>query len=247
MPLLAGTKAILVDIEGTTTPIAFVHETLFPFAESRLESCCARAGSSPEVTDALRLLRDEYEGERGDGAADLPRFGDGSSYARHLMQLDRKSTGLKALQGMIWQEGYRSGALRAPVFPDVAPAFERWCTAGIRLRVFSSGSVLAQKLLFGHTDHGDLTAYFEGYHDTTTGPKKEARSYLAIADAFSLVAGEVLYLSDVVEELDAAAAAGMQTGLVDRPGNRPQPASDYPVYREFRLRMIRGQTSSLSP
>ena len=234
MPLLPGTKAILVDIEGTTTPIAFVHETLFPFAEARLEQCCARAGSSPGVTDALRLLRDEYEGQPRDRRPELPPFGDGSSYARHLMQLDRKSTGLKALQGIIWEEGYRSGALRAPVFADVPEAFDRWKGAGIRLRVFSSGSVLAQRLLFAHTDHGDLTPYFEGYHDTTTGPKKEARSYLAIVDGFSLPAAEVLYLSDVVVELDAAGEAGMQTGLLDRPGNHPQPPSDHPVYRDFR-------------
>lgn len=234
MPLLPGTKAILLDIEGTTTPIAFVHEILFPFAEARLEQYCARAASSPGLADALRLLRDEYEGQRRDGGPDLPPFGDGSAYARHLMRLDRKSTGLKALQGIIWEQGYRSGALRAQLFADVPRAFERWKDAGIRLRVFSSGSVLAQKLLFAHTDHGDLTGYFEGYHDTTTGAKRETRSYLAIADAFSLPAAEVLYLSDVVVELDAAHEAGMQTGLVDRPGNHPQPPSDHPLYSDFR-------------
>jgi len=234
LPLCPGTRAILVDIEGTTTPIAFVHEILFPFAEARLGESCARGGSSPGIGGALRLLRDEYEGERRDGGPELPPFGDGSPYARHLMQLDRKSTGLKALQGIIWDEGYRSGALEAQVFADVPQAFDRWRAAGIRLRVFSSGSVLAQKLLFAHTDHGDLTAYFEGYHDTTTGPKKEARSYVAISDAFSLPAGEVLYLSDVVVELDAAGEAGMRTGLVDRPGNHPQPPSDHPVYGDFR-------------
>ncbi len=234
MPLLRGTKAILLDIEGTTTPIAFVHEILFPFADARLEQYCARGGSSPGAAEALQLLRDEYEGERRDGGVDLPPFGDGSSYARHLMQLDRKSTGLKALQGIIWEEGYRSGSLRAQVFADVPGAFDRWRVAGVRLRVFSSGSVLAQKLLFAHTDHEDLTAYFEEYHDTTTGPKKQTRSYLAIADAFGLAAGEVLYLSDVVGELDAAGGAGMQTGLLDRPGNPSQPPSDHPVYRDFR-------------
>ena len=227
------TRAVLLDIEGTTTPIAFVHETLFPFAEARLERSCARAGSIPGIADALRLLRDEYEGECRGGRTELSPFGDGSPYARHLMQLDRKSTGLKTLQGIIWEEGYRSGALRAPVFADVPPALECWKAAGIRLRVFSSGSVLAQKLLFAHTDHGDLTAHFEGYHDTTTGPKRQAQSYAAIADAFGLAAEDVLYLSDIVEELDAAGGAGMQTGLLDRPGNHPQPPSEHPVYRDF--------------
>jgi enolase-phosphatase E1 len=245
VPLPPGNKAVLVDIEGTTTPIAFVHETLFPFAQARLEQCCARAGSSPGVTRALRRLREEHAAERRDGGSELLPFGDGSAYARHLMQLDRKSTGLKALQGIIWEAGYRSGALRAPVFADVPEALERWEGAGIRLRVFSSGSVLAQKLLFAHTDHGDLTAYFEGYHDTTTGSKQEQRSYVAIADAFSLAAGEVLYLSDVVAELDAAGAAGMQTGLLDRPGNQPQPPSNHPVYRDFRT--LRVDPCGLTP
>lgn len=237
LPPAPGTRAILVDIEGTTTPIAFVHETLFPFAATRLERCCAGSGSGPEIVDAIRRLRDEYESEPRGPQADLPPFGDGSPYAAYLMRLDRKSTGLKALQGILWEEGYRSGELRAPVFADVPEALADWTGRGVRLRVFSSGSVKAQKLLFAHTDHGDLTGYFEGYHDTTTGPKQESRSYRAIAAAFSLPAGEVLYLSDVVAELDTAAGAGMQTGLVDRPGNQPQPASEHPVFRDFRTLM----------
>jgi enolase-phosphatase E1 len=134
---------------------------------------------------------------------------------------------------VIWDEGYRTGALRSHVFPDVPPALAAWREAGIRLRVFSSGSVRAQKLLFAHTEAGDLTPLFEGFHDTTTGPKREASSYTAIADAYGLPAGEILFLSDVREELDAAAGAGMRTGMLVRPGNRPAEPGGHPVYRDF--------------
>ena len=222
-------EAILVDIEGTTTPIAFVHETLFPFAAARLETSCARAAADPRIHEALSLLRDEYE--RDD--ADLPVFGEGAPYAAYLMQRDRKSTGLKALQGLIWEVGYRTGELRSSVFPDVPQALERWRQDGARLRVFSSGSVLAQKLLFAHTERGDLTVHFEGYHDTTTGPKRESEAYAKIAGAFAMLADRILYLSDVVAELDAAAGAGMRTGLLLRPGNDPQPAHDHETYNDF--------------
>jgi enolase-phosphatase E1 len=149
------------------------------------------------------------------------------------MRLDRKSTGLKALQGLIWDEGYRSGALRGQVFPDVAPALAAWARSGVRLRIFSSGSVRAQKLLFGQSAAGDLARLFEGFHDTTTGPKQEPASYRAIAAAFALPPDSILFLSDVRGELDAAAAAGLRTGLLRRPGNRPADAGPHPVYSSF--------------
>lgn len=134
---------------------------------------------------------------------------------------------------MIWEEGYRSGELRGHVYPDVPGALAAWRAAGVRLRVFSSGSVQAQKLLFGHTEHGDLTPLFEGFHDTTTGPKREPGSYAAIAAAYGLAAGKILFLSDVREELDAAAEAGMRTGLLVRPGNRPAEPGGHAVYGSF--------------
>jgi enolase-phosphatase E1 len=149
------------------------------------------------------------------------------------MAQDRKSTGLKALQGLIWEEGYVRGELRGHVFPDVPPALAAWRGAGIALRVFSSGSVRAQKLLFGHSDHGDLAPLFAGFHDTTTGPKLESVSYQKIARAFRQEPAALLFLSDTAGELDAAAAAGYRTGRLDRPGNRPQPESEHPVYRSF--------------
>jgi enolase-phosphatase E1 len=232
VPLPAGVEAVLIDIEGTTTSISFVYDTLFPYAEARLEACCSRPDPSPELATALARLRQEYEDDAAQGA-DLPGFGDGAPYARHLMRLDRKSTGLKLLQGLIWDEGYRSGALRAHVFPDVPPALEAWARSGVRLRVFSSGSVHAQKLLFGHTAQGDLSPLFEGFHDTTTGPKQDPASYRAIAEAFALPPAAILFLSDVRGELDAAAAAGLRTGLLLRPGNHPADGGPHPAYTSF--------------
>ncbi len=232
MPLPEGIGAVLLDIEGTTTSISFVYDVLFPYAAARLDDYCSRPELEPEPAEALDRLRSEYDEEIAKGTP-LPPFGAGAAYARHLMAEDRKSTGLKLLQGLIWEEGYRTGELRGHVFPDVPPALKTWRDAGVRLRIFSSGSVRAQKLLFGNTDHGDLTPLFEGFHDTTTGPKREAASYAAIAGAYDLPAKEILFLSDVREELDAAAAAGMRTGLMVRPGNRPAEAGEHEVYRDF--------------
>jgi enolase-phosphatase E1 len=224
-------RGIVLDVEGTTTPIAFVHETLFPFAESRLADACARASADARIAEAVERLRQEHQAEPA--AASPPGFGDGAAYAGWLMRQDRKSTGLKALQGILWEAGYRSGELRAPLYDDVAPALRSWTRNGVRLRVFSSGSVLAQKLLFAHTEHGDLTDLFEDYHDTTTGPKREPGAYAAIARGFALPPGAILFLSDVVAELDAAREAGLATGLVVRPGNPPADPGPHPVYRDF--------------
>jgi enolase-phosphatase E1 len=224
--------AVLTDIEGTTTSISFVYDVLFPYAAARLDDYCGRPDPDPELAAALFRLRQDYDAEISQGVVLAP-FGNGADYARRLMAEDRKSTGLKLLQGVIWEEGYLSGTIQGHVFPDVPGALAAWRAAGRRLRVFSSGSVHAQKLLFGHTTHGDLTPLFEGFHDTTTGPKREASAYAAIAAAYGLPAGEILYLSDVREELDAAAAAGMRTGLLVRPGNRPTEPGGHAVYRDF--------------
>lgn len=233
MPLPKGTLGVLLDIEGTTTPITFVYDVLFPYAKSRLEAACQRASQNQSLRHAIELLREEHHREAPALGEALPPFGNGAPFALWLMEQDRKSTGLKALQGLIWEEGYRSGELKAEVFPDVFPALREWRERGIRLRIFSSGSVLAQKLLFGHTDHGDLTPHFEGYHDTTTGPKREARSYRAIAKAFNAPPETILFLSDMVEELDAASEAGMRTTLVVRPGNKPVGAHEHNVAWSF--------------
>jgi enolase-phosphatase E1 len=233
VPLPPGVEAVLTDIEGTTTSISFVYDTLFPYAEARLGAFCSRPSPGPELAGAIAQLRREHEEEARQGTAGLPGFGDGAPYARHLMRLDRKSTGLKQLQGLIWDEGYRAGDLRGEVFPDVPPALETWARLGVRLRVFSSGSVRAQKLLFGNTGQGDLARLFEGFHDTTTGPKQEPASYRAIAGELALPPAAILFLSDVRGELDAAATAGLRTGLLLRPGNRPVEPGPHPAYTSF--------------
>lgn len=230
MPLPGGVRAVLTDIEGTTTPLSFVLDVLFPYARRRLDAACA--SGDPRFAESLRLLREEHAAEKASGA-DLPGFGDGAPYAHWLMDRDRKSTALKMLQGILWEEGYRSGELKGQVYPDVAAALRTWQERGLRARVFSSGSVLAQKLIFGYSDQGDLLAFFEGFHDTTTGPKQVATSYQAIAEAFALPPEQILFLSDVTAELDAARAAAMHTGLLIRPGNRPAEPNGHPVYQSF--------------
>jgi enolase-phosphatase E1 len=147
-----------------------------------------------------------------------------------LMDRDVKATGLKQLQGLIWEGGFHSGALRSALFPDVAPALRAWAKAGVQMRIYSSGSTHAQRLFFAHTEAGDLTPLLSGYHDTTTGPKKAAASYTAIAADADVAPGEILFLSDVTEELDAARAAGLQTALAIRPGNREMAAGGHPQF-----------------
>jgi enolase-phosphatase E1 len=153
-----------------------------------------------------------------------------------LIDRDRKSTGLKSLQVKIWKQCYTDGTLKAELFADVAPALERWRQAGLKISIFSSGSSLAQKLLFAHTEAGDLTGLIDNYFDTTVGSKTDVESYRRISSALRLRPQDVLFISDVVPELDAAGAAGMQTVLCVRPGNQPQPfAERYKIIRDFDL------------
>ena len=213
-----GVRAILLDIEGTTTPVDFVYQVLFTYARAKVKSFLEEHpdAASPE----LELLRAEHEQDVARGAQP-PAWTDPVdpvSYVHWLMDQDRKSTGLKSLQGKIWEEGYRTGELRGEVYPDVPPAFERWREQGKKICIYSSGSVLAQKLLFSNSTAGDLTPFIEAHFDTTTGPKKEAESYRKIAAALSLPPSAIVFFSDVVAELDAARAAGMKTGLCVRDG-----------------------------
>lgn len=213
-------RAVLLDIEGTTTPISFVTDVLFPFARRNAAAFFTAHGHEPEVKADLALLAAERALERagappGDPLDPLP-------YLFWLMDADRKSTALKALQGRIWQDGYESGALVGDVYPDVALALARWRNAGIGAAIFSSGSVLAQRLLFAHTNAGDLRPFLGAFFDTTTGGKRDAESYTRIASALSRTPGDVLFVSDVAEELDAAKEAGMDIALCVRPGT-PEP------------------------
>ena len=196
-----GVRVVLLDIEGTTTPISFVYDTLFPYARSHLRAFLARRQHEPDVARAVSMLEDEPEA---------------------LMDRDSKSPGLKALQGMIWQEGYESGALRGVVFDDVPEALRRWRAAGIRAAIYSSGSVLAQRLIFGTTQFGDLTPELDAFFDTAVGAKREASSYRTIATELRCEPGEILFVSDVMQELSAAAAAGCQVALIVRQGNPAQ-------------------------
>jgi enolase-phosphatase E1 len=196
-------KAILIDIEGTTSSISFVHEVLFPFAKRELPTFIRENEEQPNVWEQLNAVRAQ------DPAAD-----DVDSIIATLMgwiEEDKKATPLKALQGMIWEAGYQSGELKGHLYKDAHQMMIRWKSQGIPLYIFSSGSIYAQKLLFGHSCFGDLNPLFSGNFDTTTGSKKEATSYLAIAGRMDFNATEILFLSDVGAELDAAKEAGMKT------------------------------------
>jgi enolase-phosphatase E1 len=196
-------KAILTDIEGTTSSLSFVKDVLFPYSRARMAEFVRAHAAEPPVAAQLAEVR------RVAGAAL-----DDDGVAARLVQWideDRKITPLKALQGMIWERGYRDGALEGHVYEDAVRNLRKWKAAGLRLYIFSSGSVLAQKLLFGHTAFGDLTPLFSGYFDTAIGNKREAGAYTAIAHEIGHAPQQILFLSDIREELDAARAAGMAT------------------------------------
>ncbi len=197
-------KAILTDIEGTTSAISFVHDVLFPYAREALPGFVSEYEADTVVAELLTDAR----AEAGEPDASTERIID---VLVDWIDQDRKATPLKSLQGLVWRKGYENGDFTGHVYADAVQGLRRWHEAGIRLYVYSSGSVGAQKLLFGNSDAGDLTPLFSGYFDTTTGHKKEAPSYAAIADEIAIDARDILFLSDVAEELDAASEAGMQT------------------------------------
>lgn len=219
-------RAVLLDIEGTTTSIAFVKDRLFPFAAEALEGFLAEHGTDPAVAAIL---------------AEVPGT-EKAATLRGWMASDAKVTPLKALQGLIWAQGYADGRLKGHLWPDVAACLRAWATAGVTLAIYSSGSVAAQRDLFGHSEAGDLVPLFAGFFDTRVGAKREAPSYAAIAAALGLPTGEILFLSDVAEELDAAVAAGLRGCQLVRAadgtvgsGRHPE-ATDFPgVARAFGL------------
>lgn len=197
-------RAVVTDIEGTTSSIAFVHEVLFPYAAAQLPGYVREHADDDEV----RALLDATRREAGEPDADTGRVID---ILLQWIAADRKATPLKALQGHIWRQGYDQGAFTGHIYPDAVNNLKRWHRAGVALYIYSSGSVAAQQLMFGNSDAGDLLPLFSGHFDTRIGHKREAASYRAIVEQIGLPAGEILFLSDVVEELDAARAAGMQT------------------------------------
>ncbi len=216
-------KAILLDIEGTTTPIDFVHKTLFPFSKAKLSEFVSK--NLPEMETEIVQLKKEYKTDFAEQIYGRD-FDENEpqtivNYLEFLIEADRKSTPLKTLQGKIWQKGYEAGELQSEVFDDVPTAFERWTSEKVLIAIYSSGSVLAQKLLFENTNHGDLTKYISNYFDTTTGAKKDKESYKIIVESLDLEAENIAFISDVPNELDAARNAGMQTILSVREGNAP--------------------------
>ncbi|WP_407351453.1 acireductone synthase [Luteimonas sp. R10] len=218
---------ILTDIEGTTSSISFVKDVLFPYARRELPRFVHLHGAEPEVRQWLDTVATDLGGACQDDVIVEALQG--------WIDQDRKHTALKALQGLLWAQGYRNGDYAAHVYPDAATALRRWHRAGRRLAVYSSGSVGAQKLFFAHSEAGDLTTLFDAYFDTETGGKREATSYARIAAALECSPDGLLFLSDVVEELDAAREAGLRTVLVDRREDYPQPRTGEATHGHARI------------
>lgn len=217
-------RAIVTDIEGTTSSIAFVKDVLFPYAARELPRFLEMNWQDPSVREQISALT---------GMTDEPveTPAQASRILQQWIHEDRKATPLKALQGMIWKSGYQNGDYQAHIYDDAVEQLRRWHKAGIPLYVYSSGSLAAQKLFFGHSEAGDLQPLFSGHFDTTTGAKQETASYQRIAKQINLPPAEILFLSDVTGELDAARQAGMQTVLVDRDGAAPE--CGHPRVRSF--------------
>lgn len=223
---MSNIRAILTDIEGTTSSISFVKDVLFPYARERLPAFVVTHADKPDVQHWLQ----EAAREAGLVSASEQEMID---LLIEWIDTDRKSTALKALQGMIWKDGYRESDFRAHVYKDAARCLHKWAAAGILLYVYSSGSVPAQKLLFAHTEEGDLTSVFSGYFDTETGQKRDRNSYAKISQAIEIPAAQILFLSDIAEELDAARAAGMRTILIARSAEGCPADASHACVRDF--------------
>ena len=206
---------ILTDIEGTTSSISFVKDVLFPYARRALPGFVRAHGHEPAVRQWLDAVAVELGGACQDELVVEALQG--------WIDADRKHTALKALQGMVWSDGYRNADFTAHMYPDAARMLRAWHDAGYRMAVYSSGSVPAQKLFFGHSDAGDLTPLFDAWFDTEIGHKRDPQSYRRIAEALGREPGGILFLSDIVEELDAAREAGLRTTLLDRREDYPAP------------------------
>ncbi|GGE72059.1 enolase-phosphatase E1 [Streptosporangium jomthongense] len=208
-------RVILTDIEGTTSSISFVHDVLFPYAAKHLPGFIREHRDNPDVSEQLDRVAEESGADREDAEALIETL-------QEWMREDRKVTPLKALQGMVWEQGYQQGELKGHIYEDAAQYLQQWHDRGLRLYVYSSGSVKAQKLIFGFTTAGDFTPFFSGYFDTRIGGKKEPGSYRNILDELGVEAATILFLSDVEAELEAAEAAGMQTAWLIRDGELPE-------------------------
>lgn len=219
-------QVILLDIEGTTTPINFIYLTLFPYAAGRLEAFLREHIRDHEIEAVLQQLHAQHRSDEVHGLrppiwmedSEQARLGSATTYGQWLIARDSKCTPLKSLQGKIWQQGYANGDLKGQVYADVPIAFERWRRLKKLICIYSSGSVLAQQLLFRTTSSGDLTPYISDFFDTSVGAKTETESYKKIAASLGRTPEEFLFISDAVNEIRAAESAGMQAVLCDREG-----------------------------
>ena len=215
MKVLDGIQWILTDIEGTTTEVSFVYDILFPYFRAHMDQW-KTVDSAPmnDVLEQTRLLVLEEQSINLTSKEAL------FEQLRQWSIEDRKVTPLKTFQGMVWEQGFKSGAIKGHMYPDVKPALQRWLDGGLKLAIFSSGSIAAQKQLFGFSTEGDLTPYFSAYYDTTTGMKRDEQTYQLIVQQLNSPANSVLFLSDIHQELEAAHAAGLRTLQLVRPGTQ---------------------------
>uniref|UniRef100_A0A2N9F6E4 Enolase-phosphatase E1 n=1 Tax=Fagus sylvatica TaxID=28930 RepID=A0A2N9F6E4_FAGSY len=228
-------RCIVLDIEGTTTPISFVTEVLFPYARENVGRHLSATYNTEDTQDDIKLLRSQVEDDLKQGvvgAVPIPSDDAGKedviaalvANVEAMIRADRKITALKQLQGHIWRTGYENDELEGVVFEDVPEALEKWHAFGIKVYIYSSGSRLAQRLIFGNTNYGDLRKYLSGFFDTTVGNKKEAQSYFEISESVGVdKPSEILFVTDVYQEAVAAKVAGLEVIISIRPGNGPLP------------------------
>ena len=224
MPNQSTIRGILLDIEGTTSSISFVYDVMFPFVREHVSEFLKNNWSDESVQSSVSMLADDLKKDTRQWLGNFTDEEKQNAVATgviELMDADVKATGLKKLQGLIWKDGFHNGDMVAHLYGDVADSIKSWNQQNIDVRIYSSGSIQAQNLFFGHTVAGDLLDQFKGHYDTTTGPKQESASYQEIASEFSCQPNEILFISDVIAELEAAKQAGLQTALCIRPGNKP--------------------------
>lgn len=247
MPTITGVSHLLLDIEGTTCPVSFVADTLFPYAAARLERFIEDPANAatvgPLLNAVIQAWRDDGDPEaralwQQRAAAAQAAKVDLARYLKLLIAQDRKLTALKDLQGLIWRAGYADGDLEAPLFSDVPPSLNRWSQAGLVLAVYSSGSVAAQRLLYSHSDSGDLSGLFSHWFDTRSGAKQEPTSYRAIAAAMGVSPPRLLFISDSRRECEAARDSGLQVLFSLRPGNPEQDPGGFATISDYNALLI---------
>jgi len=234
---------LLLDIEGTTCPVSFVSTILFPYAKQKLSSYIRQHGADSTQIQTIQEAKREWDEDQSTASiqlktqVDLQQISEVDGliqYLKHLISIDRKSTALKDLQGQIWKDGYNQGELKAELFSEAAECLQKWHKQGIRLSVYSSGSIQAQKLLYRHTEKGNLEPLFSHWFDTRTGPKKAAESYITIARELNSTPKTIWFVSDNADECDAAQAAGMYTLFSLRDGNPDRDPREHRVIQSLR-------------